>query len=434
MNIAVEDLSKVDKKITITANRSDLQSKFDVAFKKLRKEMSLPGFRPGQAPMGLLKKRFGTELEAEEAYRFIDEIYQTTIVPEHKPLGQPKFEDINWDTKELSATLSISVQPDFEIQAFEDISVDKMVYDVTEEDVDKELEHIRKSTTVFSESDKPIEVGYRVYIDTIETDSEGNTLEGVEPELDVEIKILEETSDEPSQKALIGHKKGDEVSVTYEQDGKSFFYKAKVKKVEEATLPEINDEWVKKETNNDLETVDEYRARIKSQVQSYYDNASDRMVRNMVIDAFVEAHEIDVPELLLETVKKDSLEKTNQQNAQQGRPALNLDDEEVSKSLDEVSRKNVKWMFIASKLREEYKEELEIKPEDVDAFYQKKAAEIGFPPDMLKQYYSQNPEMIEQIYNEVLDEKVFKFLLERVSINELEKEEFQKKHNPSNGE
>lgn len=434
MNIAVEDLSKVDKKITITANRSDLQPKFDSALKQLRKDVNLPGFRPGQAPMGLLKKRFGTELEAEEAYRFVDEVYQNTIVSEHKPIGQPKFDDINWDTQELTATVSISVQPEFEVKAFEDISVDKMVYDVTEEDVDKELEHAREKTITYSETDKPIQLGFRVFIDTIETDAEGTPTENTEIERDVEIKISEDTSDEPTQKALIGHQVGDDVRVKYEQDGKNYFYTATVKKVEEGSTPEINDDWVKKETDNEMETVDEYRARVKSQVQSYYDNASDRMARNMLIDAMVGAHEFEVPELLLETVKKDSLEKTNQQNAQQGRPALNLDDEEVVKSLDDASRNNIKWMFIVSKLREDFKEELEIKREDIDAFYERKAAELSFPVELLKQYYGENPELVEQIYNEVLDEKVFNFLLEKISINELEKDDFQKKHNPSNGE
>ncbi|MEX2456105.1 MAG: trigger factor family protein, partial [Balneolaceae bacterium] len=140
MDISVQDLTSVDKEITVKANREDLASKFDKAFKKYQKEIQMPGFRPGRVPVGLIKKRFGKEIELEEINTYVQEVYEKDIVPEHEPVGETQMTDMSWEDDQLEVTFKIGAKPEFELTDLEKISVDKMVHDVTDEEVDEEVE------------------------------------------------------------------------------------------------------------------------------------------------------------------------------------------------------------------------------------------------------------------------------------------------------
>ncbi|HAW80536.1 MAG TPA: trigger factor, partial [Balneola sp.] len=87
MNISVKELTKVDKELTLTAKREDLQETFDQAYKKYKTQIALPGFRPGKVPMGMIKKRFGTEIEYEEINKYVQKVFEKDVVPEYNPVG-----------------------------------------------------------------------------------------------------------------------------------------------------------------------------------------------------------------------------------------------------------------------------------------------------------------------------------------------------------
>ena len=115
MEIKVNDLTSVDKEITILANREDLQPKFDQAYKGIRPKVSLPGFRPGKAPIGLIKKRFGQEIEIEEINKYIQEVFETKVVEAHDPVGETQMIDFQWENDELEVTFKIGTKPTVEL-------------------------------------------------------------------------------------------------------------------------------------------------------------------------------------------------------------------------------------------------------------------------------------------------------------------------------
>ncbi|MDZ7807335.1 MAG: trigger factor family protein [Gracilimonas sp.] len=88
MDISVEELTSVDKEVTLKAKREDLQEDFDKAYKKYKDQIQLPGFRPGKVPMGMIKKRFGKEIEQEEISNIVQKIFEKEVVPEYEPIGE----------------------------------------------------------------------------------------------------------------------------------------------------------------------------------------------------------------------------------------------------------------------------------------------------------------------------------------------------------
>lgn len=423
MNIAVEDLSKVDKKITITANREDLEPHFTKAYKKIRKEVSLPGFRPGTAPLGLIKKRFGKEVEGEEVYKFVDDVYQNKIVPEHQPVGQPKFEAFNWENDELSAVLEIGVKPEIELKPLSEITVDRLIHDVSEEDVDKEVEYTLRNSAEWEETDGPVTEDSKLEVDSQESDKKGKpSSDEVEENVKVDLK---DSATEPIRDTLIGKNKGDIALVNYGDKKNPHFYNLTIKKIENPKIEEVSDEWVKKISNDQLNTVDEYRARVKSQVQNYYDKTSADMAKNMVVDELLKAHDFEVPKVMVDAIVEESFKRMQQQYGEGFKGDIN--DPEFRENAEKRAIQEAKWMFISEEIREKA-ENLELTKEDVEAFYEKKAAEFNVPADMLKQYYASNQEQMQQAFHEMRDEKLFNYILDEVSSNELNRDDYQNKY------
>ena len=422
MNIEVADLSPVDKKITISANRTDLEPTFNKALRKLSLQVNLPGFRPGKAPLNLLKKRFSKDVEMEEVYKFVEDTFHNTIVPEHNPVGQPRFGEISWENDELNAVVEIALKPDFELIDLKTITIDKLVHDVNDEDVEKEVEFALKKWADWSEVDGAVEADDRITVDSVEIDAAGTPLEDTKEE-DVQVTLSEDGT-EPIRKDLVGKKVGDAVEVNYGSDNEPSMFQLTIKKIERSSIPELSDALVAEKTNGQLTTIDDYKARIKSEVQNYFDRTSDNLGKDMAFDKLINTYDFEVPNLIVEEIVKETIERIKKSEESKD---INTEDEEFLANSRERAKKEARWMFIAEELRAK-NDKVEITKEDVEAYYERKAAEFNLPADILKQYYSSNEQMMQQAFHEMRDEKLFSYILDEVSVNELSKEDFEKKH------
>jgi len=139
VDINIQELTAVDKEVIIKANREDLEPNFEKAYKKYRSQINMPGFRPGKVPVGIIKKRFGKEIEAEEINKYVQEVFEKEVVPEHEPIGESQMTDLQWEDDKLEAKFKIGAKPEFELVDLNKITVKKLVHDVTDEEVDEEI-------------------------------------------------------------------------------------------------------------------------------------------------------------------------------------------------------------------------------------------------------------------------------------------------------
>lgn len=427
MELSVEELTSVDKEITIKANREDLSEKFDTAYKKYKAQIQMPGFRPGKVPIGLIKKRFGKEIEMEEINSYVEEVYEKEIVPEHEPVGETQMLDMSWENDELEVIFKIGAKPEFELKDLKEIAIDKMVHDVTDEEVEEEIERTLKRQGNWEEVDEDITEESRVTVDAVSLDEDGNPIEG---EKDENQKLdLRQDAASDFREHLVGHKVGDVVQMEIGEDEEVDRFEIHVKKVEINHEAELTDEFAKEQSNGQAKNVDEFKSYIKSQMQNYYDQSSDDMFRQDAINAMAEAHEFDVPEVMLEQIKNNFVEYAKQQSG--GELPPDFDVEEYKENMSDQALQEAKWAFINQKLQEKF-DDIEIKPEDIDEFIGVEAAKYGATTEQLKSYYAQNPGQLENLRNSIRENKVFDKLSEEVTINELSKDEFRKKREEQN--
>ncbi len=428
MDISVQELTPVDKEIKIKANREDLSSKFEKAYKKYKSQIQMPGFRPGRVPIGIVKKRFGKEIELEEINSYVQEVYENEIVPEHEPVGETQMLDLTWEDDELEVIFKVGTKPDFELKELKEITVDKMVHDVTDEEVEEEIERTLERQGNWEEiEDGEITEESRVTVDAISLDKDGNPVEGEKDE-DQKLDLRQEGAAE-FREHLVGHKVGDVVEMELGEDDEVDRFELHVKKIEKMHEAELTDEFAKEQSNGEAKNVDEFKSFIKSKMQEYYDQSADDMFRQDAIDALTEAHEFDVPEVMLEQIKNSFVEYAKQQSG--GELPPDFDVEEYKENMSDQAEREGKWAFISQKLQEKF-DDIEIKPEDIDEYIAVEAAKYGAPADQLKSYYAQNPSQLENLRNNIRENKVFDKLSEEVTINELSKEKFREKREEKN--
>jgi len=424
VNIAVEDKSNVDKVLTISATREDLNPRFEKAFREYRKKINMPGFRPGQVPVSIVKKRFGKEIESEEINNFIQEVFKEEVVPKFSPVGEPRFEDMKWNDGELEVKLEIGVKPEFELKDIASFKIDKMVHDVTDDEVEEELKHSLERGGTWKESEAKIDENSRVTVDAVPLDKDGEPGDQ-DQDTDKELDLSDDENKE-FQEALKGAKKGDEVKVTLGEGDDAESFQLTVKKVMKLELPELDEEFVKEATKGEVTSVDDYRSRIKSQIQNYYDQVSNDMLKQEIMDQLIEAHpDIEVPAVLLKRFQDAYVDRMKQQ--QQGQPMPeDFNEEEYRESIKEDAEREARWAFIIEELGKKF-DDIEINEEDIDARLASEAARYGLPVEMVKNFYAQSADQLETLRQNIRTDKLFDRILEQVSVNELDKDAYQEK-------
>ncbi len=429
MNISVENITTVDKKITIEADQTDLGPRIDKALKKYRKQMTVPGFRPGMAPIGLVKKRIGKDVENEQVDEFVQEVFQKEIIPNHKPVGEPVMESIDYTDGQLKVELSIGSAPEFELTDPDKIKVDKLVHDVTEEEVQKEYEHRIKSAADFSETDDPASEKAKVTVNVVRLDSDGNETD--DRDEDLLIPLDDENQPEEYRKELKGKKKGDSFELKLEDDGETSTYKVDVVKVEEVTDAEPGEELFKELSRGAAANEEDFRSFLKSQIQDYFDSTADDLVKDKIVTALIDAHDFEIPKNIYQDILNSRIENLKRENDNELPADFNREAFEAENK--ESITKEGKWTFIVSKLFEKYPD-TEIQAEDIDTFFETESAKMGLPAEMLKQFYSSQSGQLEQLRMRIRTDKLFAHLLNEVQVNELSREDYEKKYAPKDDE
>lgn len=428
MDISVQELSNVDKEIKISASREDLAPNFEKAYKKVQGQVQMPGFRPGKTPLGLIKKRYGKEIELDEINSYVQEVYEKQIVPDYEPIGETEMTDMKWEDDQLEVVFKVGVKPEFELAEIEKIKIDKMVHDVTDEEVKEEVERSLERQGNWEEvKTGVITEDHRVTVDAVTLDEEGNPVEG-ETDEDQKLDLRQEGAKE-FKETLLGKKVGDVVKMGLGEESGEDRFELHVKKIEKMAKAELNDEFVKQQSGGEAKNVDEFNSYIKSKMQEYYDQSSNDMFRQDAIDALTDAHNIAVPEVLKKQVLNSYVEYAKQQSGGELPAGFNAD--EYKEKMGVQAEREAKWAFISQKLQEKF-EDIEIKPEDIEEYIGVEAARYGATAEQLKSYYAQNPSLLENMRTSIRENKVFDKLAEVVKINELSKEDYRLKREEKN--
>lgn len=421
MNISVKEITSVDKEVTLKANREELQPKFDKALKKYQGQITMPGFRPGRVPLSLVKKRFGNDIEIEEINKYIQEVFEKDVVEEHNPVGETQMIDFQWENDELEVVFKIGAKPDVTLTDLKKVKVNKMVHDVNDKEVDEEIARTQEREGNWEDVKTAANKDSKLVVDVVSLDDEGNVVES-EADSDQVIDLREDSAKE-FLKSLKGKKVGAVVDMKMEEGEEKDHFRVTIKKVQKLIKAELNEEFIKKNSNGEASNEDDFKSFIKSRMQQYYDQTAGDMFKTEIVETLVDAHEFDVPNAFAEQVKSSYVEQLKQQYGD--KLPETFDEAAYREEMSDQAKREAKWFFISQKLQETF-EDIEIKPEDIEEFISIEAVRYGATVDQLKGYYAQNPSMLESLRSSIRENKVFEKLQDEVKTTDLDKDAYRK--------
>ena len=295
--------------IEFTVPNETFEKAVNKAYLKIRNSIAVQGFRKGKAPKHIIEKKYGKNVFYDEAIDIVLSDTYPEVVKELKldPINRPQvdFKEIE-EGKDLTFTADIEVMPEVELGQYKGIEIEKVVHNVTDEDVDNEIKKIQdKNSRMIEVTDRPVKDGDTLTIDyagfTGDVQFEGGTAQNQT------LVIGSKTFIPGFEEQLIGKNIGEEaeVNVTFPEEyhsedlkGKDAIFKVTVHEIKEKELPALDDEFAK--DVSEFDTLDELKADTRKKLEADAKEKERMENGNKVIEKIVNDSNVEVPEVLVE--------------------------------------------------------------------------------------------------------------------------------------
>ena len=391
----------------------ELNTAVDKKLNEYKREVKLPGFRPGKTPLNVIKQRFGDAAKAAVVDDTIKNSFKSAC-EEHNiaPVSQPAVTDIKEDEGEpLRFTIETEVDPVIEIKNYDKIKIKPKVKKLKDSDVDDTVENLRDRFAEFSDVDRASKKGdyIRMEYSKVVVDGVAKT-EIQNPTYPVEVGG--EGSFKEFDKGLTGVKAGEEVEITVkfpkdyadkEAAGKTGEFGVKIISVQEKKLPEVNEEFLKK--FGEFESVDALKEKIReSMEQEELDKAKSDAFKE-VIEKIIEDNPFEVPPSRVETF----FDMMHEDYARYRKPEEPMPSrEEIAERFKDHALFSLRRMRIIDYISD--KEKIKATQEEVDKQIEALAQRYGQQFEDMKQLFRKNG-TTNRIRHEIREKKTLEYLI-----------------------
>ncbi|ASS98661.1 trigger factor [Geobacillus thermocatenulatus] len=399
MSVKWEKLEGNEGVLTVEVDAEKVNKGLDAAFKKVVKNITLPGFRKGKVPRVLFEKRFGVEALYQDALDILlPEAYAKAVEEAGiEPVSMPEIDIEQMEKgKSLIFKAKVTVKPEVKLGQYKGLEVEKMDATVTDEDVENELKRLQENyAELVVKEDGTVENGDTVVID-FEGFVDGEPFEGGKAE-NYSLEIGSGTFIPGFEEQLVGMKAGEEkeIQVTFPEEyhaeqlaGKPATFKVKVHEVKAKQLPALDDEFAK-DVDEEVETLDELKAKIRARLEEAKKNEAETALRNAVIEKAAANAEMDIPEVMIKNETDRMLREFDQRLQMQG---LNLqlyyqfsgqDEASLREQMKEDAEKRVRAALTLEAIAKA--ENIEVTDEEVNKELEKMAEAYKLSVDKLKE-------------------------------------------------
>ena len=419
MSISIETLEGLQRRVTIIVAADKIEAAYKEQLKGYAKNARVDGFRKGKVPHSIIEQRFGVAARQDVLSDEMQRAFFDAVIAEKINLaGRPTFTPNNYQPgQEFSFSVTFEVFPEVELKGLENIEVEKPVVEISEADLDKMVDVLRKQQATWAESQEAVKAEDRVVIDFVGS-VDGEEFEGGKA-TDFVLAMGQGRMIPGFEEGIVGHKAGEQfdIDVTFPAEyhaenlkGKAAKFDITLKKVEVMVLPELTDEFVAKFGPN-TKSVADLRNEIRKNMQRELKNALTTRVKTQVIDGLVEQNQIDVPSSAVE----QEIDVLRQQAAQRfggnAQQAAQLPRELFE---EQAKRRVLVGLLLAQVISSN---ELKADEERAKAMIEEIASAYEQPAEVVE-YYSKNNELMNNIRNVVLEEQAVDAVLAKAQVTE----------------
>lgn len=319
------EANKMELEIEISAEA--FEEAVEKAYQKAKKNITIQGFRKGKAPRKLIEKQYGEGVFFEDAVNLLygPEVDGAVAESGLELVARPEVEVTSID-KATGVALKVTciTKPEVEVKDYKGIEVEKTVNAVTDEDINKEADKLReKNVRIITVDDRAAEMGDDVVID-FEGFKDDVAFEGGKAE-DFTLSLGSGQFIPGFEEAIAGHNAGEQfdINVTFPEEyqvkelaGAPAVFKINLKSISKKELPELDDDMIKDST--EFETVDEYKADVKSKLEEAAEKAADAQVEEKLFDTVIANMTAEIPQVMFDNRVNEMINELSQRLQPQG--------------------------------------------------------------------------------------------------------------------
>jgi trigger factor len=429
VNVTVENLAPCKKLLRVEVDAKDVDEAFDAMTKSFQKEASLPGFRPGKAPVAMVLKKYEQDIQAEVKRKLIGDSYRK-VVEDHKldVLGYPDIEEIQFARGQaLQFAATIETAPEFQLPEYKGLPVKRDNKSVTDEDVEKALNLLREQQAKFEKVERELRDG-DVAVVNYKGTCEGKVITEIAP---TALGLTQQQGFWVEMKAgsfipgfseqLSGAKVGDKRTVTVEfpadfvtkeLSGKKGEYDVEIVEVREKALPALDDAFAR---SYEAESLEKLREGVRKDLENELNYKHQKDTRAQVVRELLNRVQFDLPEIAVAQETKNVVYDLVRENTKRGVPRDLIEKEKdaIYTAATTNAKERVKVAFLVQRIAE--KEDIKVSQEEILRRVQVIAQMNQIPPEkFIKDLQKRNG--VTEIYDQLAHEKVIEFLVNNAKV------------------
>ena len=430
--VTIEDAGPCKKKVSIEVPEKAIKESLDEQYTDLRKEAQIPGFRKGRAPMRLIEKRFGEDINQQVKLKLLADASEAAVKDnEIDMLGDP---DIDYENIELPETgplkfeFEVEVRPEFELPELKGIKVDKVKVEFTEEQAEEQLDEMRKRAGIWApKEDGAVEDGDQILADAVLAIED---VEEKEKRDNIEIMVRDNgyvaaIPVEDLSKTLAGAKNGEtkttsvEVPKTYfkeEYRGKKVDIEITVKEIKQLVPAEMNEEFF---TRFGVEDADELKERITEVHQNQAEQQARTAMGDQVYKYLLENTNFDLPESIVADQATRILQRQYSNMLLQGMAKEQVEEQmkQLQASSEDQAKEQMKLFFVMDKIADNL--DIQVSDEELNGHIAQVAMQRGRRPEKMREEMLRDGSLA-QFSLQVREQKCIESLLEDAEITEVD--------------
>ena len=422
MQISVETTEGLERKLTIAIPVDRVDTAVNARLQEAAQTIRLNGFRQGKVPLKVVKNKFGKGVRQEVVGELMNQTYFEAIAQESlKPAGQPRIEPTSIDEgKDVEFVAVFEVYPEIELPNFAAIKAERLVAEVSENDIDEMIETLRKQRQTWVPVERAAADGDMVNIDYVGKKG-GEEFQGGKA-AGQNLVLGSERMIPGFENGVIGKVAGDEFSLqlkfpdeyhSEELAGAEVEFELKLNTVSEQSLPEVNEDFFKS-FGVEEGGMEAFREEVTNNMQREMKTASRNKLKTTLMDALISDMEVTIPAALM----SNEINQLKHQTVQQMGGGQGFDPQNMPDDLfKEQAKRRVTLGLVLGEVISQ--QNIQADAGKVRAAVEELAATYESPEEVVKWYYS-NEEQLKGIESSVLEDEVFDYIIEQAEVSDKE--------------
>ena len=422
MQVSVETTEGLERKLTIAIPGDRVDMAVNARLQEAAQTIRLNGFRQGKVPLKVVKNKFGKGVRQEVVGELMNQTYFEAIAQESlKPAGQPRIEPTRMDEgKDVEFVAVFEVYPEIELPDFAAIKAERLVAEVSDDDIDEMIETLRKQRQTWVPVERAAADGDMVNIDYVGK-KEGEEFQGGKA-AGQNLVLGSERMIPGFEDGVIGKSAGDDFTLqlkfpdeyhSEELAGAEVEFELKLNTVSEQSLPEVNEDFFKS-FGVEEGGMEAFREEVSNNMQREMKTASRNKLKTTLMDALISDLEVAIPAALM----SNEIHQLKHQTVQQMGGGQGFDPHSMPDDLfrEQAKRRVTLGLILGEVISQQG---IQADADKVRDAVEEIAATYESPEEVVKWYYS-NEEQLQGIESSVIEDQVFDYIIEQAQVSDKE--------------